>query len=66
MTEIALNTLLRCVYEPKLYVVTQLQIFTEINEETNRSILMDGASESAGINPLGIENERVLQRTTSH
>ena len=27
---------------------------------------VDRVSESAGINRLGIENERVLQRTTSH
>jgi len=28
--------------------------------------LVNGVSESAGINRLGIENEIVLQRTTSH
>ena len=27
---------------------------------------LNGVSESAGINRLGNENERVLQRTTSH
>ena len=29
-------------------------------------VLINGVRESAGINRLGIENERVLQRTTSH
>jgi len=54
MPEIALETLQRCVNGPRLYVVNQLQIFTEINEETIRYILTRRSKNFANINALFI------------